>query len=158
MTEVRQGPTPRVRFREVSTLTRCPLWRGVRFREVSALERCPLWRGVRFGEVSVKRELTVVWSLSAQPISIQKAQSRKKKPIYLCAPREFPKICLRRLIIVKSCYCDYRMNKPFACSRCVICVSCSVPTTCAKDHGLFYLNYPQINEVKNSDHVVNSIE
>ena len=42
MTEVRQGPTPRVRF-----------------REVSALERCPLQRGVRLNEVSVKRELTV---------------------------------------------------------------------------------------------------
>ena len=25
-------------------------------------------------------------------------------------------------------------------------------TTCAKDHGLFYLNYPQINEVRKSGH------
>ena len=29
-------------------------------------------------------------------------------------------------------------------------------TTCAKDHGLFYLNYPQINKVGKSDHVVSS--
>ena len=26
-------------------------------------------------------------------------------------------------------------------------------TTCAKDHRLFYLNYPQIKEVGKSDHV-----
>ena len=25
-----------------------------------------------------------------------------------------------------ACYCDYRINKPFTCSRCLICVSCSV--------------------------------
>ena len=41
----------------------------------------------------------------------------------------------------------------------MICVSCSVHlisrrTTCAKDYGLFYLNYPQINGVQNSDHMV----
>ena len=29
---------------------------------------------------------------------------------------------------------------------------------CAKDHGLSYLNYPQINEVGKSDHVVVSGE
>ena len=30
------------------------------------------------------------------------------------------------LIIIQSCYFDYRINKPFTCSRCMICVSCSV--------------------------------
>ena len=32
----------------------------------------------------------------------------------------------------------------------MICVPC---TTCAKDQGLFYLNYPQISAVENSDHM-----
>ena len=36
----------------------------------------------------------------------------------------------------------------------MICVSCSRRITCAKVHGLFYLNYPQINEVGKSGHVV----
>ena len=54
------------------------------------------------------------------------------------------------LIIIESCYFDCRISKHFTCSRCVICV------TCAKDHRLFYLNYPQINEVGISDHVVHT--
>ena len=33
-------------------------------------------------------------SLSAQPISARKAQSTKKKPTYLCAPREFLNKCV----------------------------------------------------------------
>ena len=37
-----------------------------------------------------------------------------------------PKMCLPCLIIIKSCYFDIRMDKPFPCSRCVICVSGSV--------------------------------
>ena len=82
-------------------------------------------------------------SLSAQPISIQKAQSREKanKPLrtsWMCRP------CL---IIIKSCYFDHRINEPFTCSRCVICVSCSVHVISAycvrKGSGFFYLNYPR---------------
>ena len=71
---------------------------------------------------------------------LRKAQPRKKAHI----PLRFSWIsqtCPPCLIITQSCYYDYRINKPFACSRCVICASC------AKDHRLFYLNYPQINEV-----------
>ena len=52
-----------------------------------------------------------------------------------------PQICPPCLIIIQSCYCDYRTNKPFTWSRC---------TTRPKDHRLF-LNYPQINEVGKSD-------
>ena len=68
------------------------------------------------------------------------------------------KMYLSCLIIMQSCYCDYRINKPFACSRCVICVSCSVHviltcTTRAKDHGLFF-NHQQIKEVEKSSHTV----
>ena len=32
--------------------------------------------------------------------------------------------------------------------------SWSPRTTCTKDHGLFYLNYPQINEVGKSNHII----
>ena len=50
-------------------------------------------------------------------------------------------MCLPCLIIIKSCQFDYRINKPSAHSRCVVCVSCIVQwswgTTCAKDHRLF---------------------
>ena len=34
--------------------------------------------------------------------------------------------------------------------------SLEVNTLCAKDHGLFYLNYPKINEVRKSDHMAYS--
>ena len=52
-----------------------------------------------------------------------------------CAPRPFPQVCLPCLIIIQSCYCDYRINKTFVCSRPLICVSC--PTTRAKDYRVF---------------------
>ena len=61
------------------------------------------------------------------------------------------KLCLPCLIIIQYCYCDCRISKP--CSHCVMCVSCSGSwsrrSTHAKDHRLFQLNYPQINEVGN---------
>ena len=75
-------------------------------------------------------------------------------------------MCRPYLIIRKSCYFDFRVNKPFT-PRCFICVLCSFHmistyylsydychchcTTCPKDHGLFYVNYPQINEVRKAD-------
>ena len=75
----------------------------------------------------VKRMMTshIIWgTLSVQIISTRKVQPRKKST-HLCAPREFLKQMWPCLIIIKSCYFDYRINKPFTCSRCVICVSCS---------------------------------
>ena len=45
----------------------------------------------------------------------------------LCARREFLKQgCRPCVIVLKSCYIDYRINKPSTCSRCLICVSYSV--------------------------------
>ena len=56
-----------------------------------------------------------------------KSTIKKKKPIYLCTPRQFiPQKCLPHLTIIQSCYFDYRINKAFTCSCCVICISCSV--------------------------------
>ena len=64
--------------------------------------------------------------------------------------------CPPRLIIIQSCYFDYRINKPFTCSRCVICVSRSVHSISTyylcKGPWAFYLNYPQINGVVKFDH------
>ena len=38
----------------------------------------------------------------------------------------YPKTCLPRLIIIQSCYSDYRIDKLSASSRCLICVSFSI--------------------------------
>ena len=68
-------------------------------------------------------------SLPAQPISIRKTQSRKRKPTNLCAPREYLKqICRPRL---KS------ENLIILCSL-----------RAQRITGFFYLNYPQINGVR----------
>ena len=95
-------------------------------------------------------------SLPARPISTRKAQSTKK--MYLCTPPEFLKqMCRSCLIIIKYCYFDYSINKPSTCSRCLICDSCSVSVVSryyvCKGSGFFYRNYPQINEVRISDHM-----
>ena len=48
-----------------------------------------------------------------------------------------------------------RINKPFTCSRCVICISCSAHVISAyyvrKGSWAFYLNYPQMNEIRKCD-------
>ena len=64
------------------------------------------------------------------------------KPTYLCAPREFLKKCLSCLIIVQSCYCDYRINLSHvlaAWSAFLALFTWSRRTTRAKDHRLFIL-------------------
>ena len=71
----------------------------------------------------------------------QKHNPEKKahKPLHTsCISQEMYLPCL---IIIQSCYFDYRIYKPFTCSRCVICVLCSIHliSAYAKDHGLFIL-------------------
>ena len=70
---------------------------------------------------------------------------RKKAHIYIPLRTSWisTKMCPPCLIIIQSCYFDYTINKPFTCSRCVICVSCSRSAMRAKDHRLFSPNYPQ---------------
>ena len=87
--------------------------------------------------------------------SASKKHNQEKKPTNLCAPRAFLKrMCLPCLIIIHSCYFDYRISKPFACSRMFrSLLTWSRRTTRPKDHRLFLnLNYPQINEVEKADH------
>ena len=72
----------------------------------------------------LQRLLSTWLEFPIQPISIRKAQTWKIKahiPLrtsWMCRPSG--------LILIQSCYFDSRINKPFTCSRCVICVSCSV--------------------------------
>ena len=66
-------------------------------------------------------------SLPAQSISTQKAQSRKQKAHKpLRTSLIYPNTCPPCLIIIQSCYFDYRINRLSASSRCFICVSCPV--------------------------------
>ena len=58
--------------------------------------------------------------------SASKKHNQKAHTPLRTSPWISPKMCLPCLIIIQSCYFDYRINKPFTCSRCVICVSCSV--------------------------------
>ena len=67
--------------------------------------------------------LSLVWlSLPSQSAP----ESRKKnKPTSLCTLHEFlNQMCQPCLIITQSSHFDYRINKPFSHSCCLICVSC----------------------------------
>ena len=97
-------------------------------------------------------------SVASKVVTNQRPKSTVKKKAHkpLRTSWTYQKMCL---IIIQSCYFEYRINKPFACSCCVVCVSCSI---CSRDldvlHaqriiGFFILIYPQINEVGKSDHV-----
>ena len=61
-------------------------------------------------------------SLPTQPISIQRAQPRKKAHIPLHTLQISPKMCLPCLIIMQSSCCHYRINRTFICSCCLICM------------------------------------
>ena len=54
-----------------------------------------------------------------------KSTIKKNKPTNLGAPREFLNNVSAMLIILKSCYFGYRITKPIAYSRYLICVSLS---------------------------------
>ena len=88
-------------------------------------------------------------SLPDQPISIRKAQSRKKahKPLRTSWVSQKKSVCY-----VWKLYNFVRINKPLA-YRCLVCISCSVHVISTyyvrKGSWAFYLNYPQSNEVGN---------
>ena len=58
--------------------------------------------------------------------SVPKKHNQEKSPQTFAHLVNFSEMCPPCLIIIQSCYCDYRINKPSTYSRCVICVSCSV--------------------------------
>ena len=99
-------------------------------------------------------------SLPAQSVSTWKAQTGKKKPLYLCAPCEFLKqMCRPGLILIKSCSFDKRINKPshvfLLLDLCFVLAVLVISTyyMCKGSRGFSYLNYPQINEVRKSNHM-----
>ena len=72
------------------------------------------------------------------------------------------KLCRPCLIIIKCDYFDYRINKLFTLSSCLVCVSCSIHDLISayyvrKGSWPFYLNYPQINKVRKSSHVIDAL-
>ena len=89
---------------------------------------CRLVKDIR--SVNSRAFSSTCWPLglsrSAQPISTRQAQSRIKSPQTFAYLVNFSNMCLPCLIIIQSCYCDYRMNKPIACSCCVISVSFAI--------------------------------
>ena len=56
----------------------------------------------------------------------EKHNEGNKSPQTFAHLVNFSKVCLPCFLIIQSCYLDCRINKSFACSRCVICISCSV--------------------------------
>ena len=90
--------------------------------------------------------------VTAQPISIRKAQSRKKSPRSFAHLMNFSKsfICVGNLIIL--CILNKQTFHTFL-SVFRAMFKWSRRATCAKDHGLFNINYPQINKAKKSDHM-----
>ena len=57
-------------------------------------------------------------------------------------------------IMVQSCYFDYAINKPSPCSRCFICVSCSLYLDSSYSVRKGSWAYSQINAGGKSDHMV----
>ena len=100
-----------------------------------------------------------LWSELARPANQRpKGAIKKKSPQTFAHLENFTqKMCPPCLIIIRSCCFDYKMNKPFDWSLCVICVSCSVHLISTyyvrKGSWAFYLNYPQINGVGKSDYM-----
>ena len=98
-------------------------------------------------------------NLPSQPISIQEAQS-EKKTTNLCAPLEFLKnvsamfdnhtISLLFLQMSKQTFRMFTLCDHLLFGFCSLHLDV---LRCAKNHGLFYLNYPQINEVRKYDHM-----
>ena len=93
-------------------------------------------------------------SLPPQPISILKAQSRQESPQTFAHLENFTqKMCPPCLIIIQSCHFDYKSTNPLRLLAAWSAFSWCERATRAKDHRLFYLNYPEINEVGKSYHV-----
>ena len=69
------------------------------------------------------------WSLPAQPISVRKEHQETKAQEPRTSWISKTSVCRPCLIIMQSCYLDYRINKHIAFSRCMIWVSCSANLT-----------------------------
>ena len=87
-----------------------------------------------------------------------KSTIKKKKPTNLCARGKFQKnvspMFNNYTILLFFTVQNFHYYAPTAWSAFRSLFTWSRRTTCAKDHRLFYLHYPQINEVRKSDDIV----
>ena len=83
--------------------------------------------GCLLGNKTVARRIHVIGVYLLSQSAPEKQSQENKEPTNLCALCEFlKKMRLPCLIIIQSCYFHNGINKSFACSRCVMCISCSV--------------------------------
>ena len=83
--------------------------------------------GWLLGNKTVARRIHVMGVYLLSQSATEKQSQENKELTNLCAPCEFlKKMRLPCLIIIQSCYFHNGINKSFACSRCVMCISCSV--------------------------------
>ena len=68
-------------------------------------------------------------------------QEKEKSPQTFAHPVHFSKCVLPCLIIIQSCYFDYRINKLFTGFRCMICVE--LYDLCSLD-----LDVPRVQRIK----------
>ena len=71
--------------------------------------------------------LVSTWSEVCLPSQPATEKHNQEKKAHKHTSWISPKMCLLCLIILQSSYFDNRINKLFTYSRCMICVSCSVP-------------------------------
>ena len=90
---------------------------------------------------------------SAQPISIGKSRSRKKSPWTFAHLENFSKMCPPCLIFLQSCYFDYKWTNISSALRSGA-LSRNLDVVRAQRIMSFLLNYPQINTVGKSDHMM----
>ena len=64
------------------------------------------------------------------------------------------RVCRPCLVIIHSCYFDYRISTPFPCSRSFVLCSRDLDVLVRKGSDILYFNYPQIEGVRKSDHIV----
>ena len=115
-----------------------------------------------FPKFSLFSNSASTWSELACPANQHPKSTIKKKPTNLCAPYEFIKqMCPPCLIIIQSCYFDYRILKQTFClfSLLDLCfVLCPLDLDVLRAQRIIgSFNYPQIHQVGKSNHMVHSI-
>ena len=80
--------------------------------------------------------------------------NQEKNPTYLCLPREFLKTCLPCLVVINACSLDYGINKLSHVLAAWSSSSFDLVVLRAQRIIGFYLNYPQINDIGKSGHMI----
>ena len=84
-------------------------------------------------------------------------QKKTKSPVFFTPLVNFSQMCPPCWIIIQSCYFDYKINKPYACSHGMICLPCSVHLRCVQRiMGFFILITHKSMRLENLYHMVAS--